>query len=79
MRTMLILIFVYILSSYMQYRWISIAYSKGGVLEYSKPERQDLLFTFLPIANTVVSTIGWVFYPPQKSETHLNNFFNVKK
>ena len=79
MKTILILIFVYILSAYMQYRWISISHSKGGIFEQSTPSRTDLVFTFTPILNTVTGIISWSIYYPKKSANNFNKFFNVKK
>lgn len=80
MKIILIVICIYAVSAFGMYQWVKTSYSKGGRWEHSNPDNGDLVWTFVPIANTIAATIGWAFYPPKKkTPNNYNGFFNIKK
>jgi len=79
-----ILIIIYILSFLRMYFWTRNAYGKDGRYKNIKPERNDFLFTIVPIYNTIASiyvTFISLTGFEEKAENNFNysKFFNVKK
>ncbi len=80
MMVILIFVAIYLLSVYAEYKWIQIAYSKGGVYEGHTLEA-DLatLVMWIPVWNTTWATLDWSLnYPRKKSKLNLNKFFKIK-
>lgn len=57
MMIILILIIIYILSFLRMYFWIRNAYGENGVFYKVPPEKNDFLFTVIPVVNTFASII----------------------
>ena len=66
MTTIIILLIVYLLSCYYNYKWIQKAhYHPDGRWLNSKPNFMDLFFTFWPFVNTIL-TLSNLFDSPYK-------------
>ena len=75
MTAAIIILVVYALSAYRNYKWIQKAYYHNkGIFYGLKPNIADLLFTFIPLMNTIISFYS-LFIPPAERET---NFFKPK-
>lgn len=78
MTTIIILAAIYAISFYATYKYVQVAFSKGGVWSSISTDRMDLFFTIMPIFNTI-GLFLWVFDYPIKGSNNLNKFFKVKK
>lgn len=78
-------IIIYVISAVGVYFGINEIYSKGGPFSNINPSFADLLFTFIPIVNTVffvMFLIGWAIYKIDKifhTGNWVSNFFRIKK
>lgn len=70
---------VYLLSVYLMWRFTRIAHSKGGRWENITPNNIDIFAVFMPIFNTTLLPIVYLFFPPKKSKTDYNKFFKINK
>lgn len=83
MTTLFIVLFlVYVASFAYNYWWVCVAYSSKGRFNLIYPGTADLLFTVLPIANTVFALMFNMVSPYKDS--HKNHrffkwFFNINK
>lgn len=77
MTTIIILAAIYAISFYATFKYIQIAFSKGGVWSHISTDRTDLFFTIMPFFNTMFLLLWVLEYP--KGNNNLNNFFKVKK
>jgi hypothetical protein len=76
----IIVVTVYLLSVWLVWRYMRIAHSKGGRWESLNIKSDCVLFTILPIANTLLVFMGYLFFPPKKNKNrNFNNLFKVKK
>lgn len=79
---LIIILVVYLVSVYFTWRYIHIAYSKGGVWDnFDSTNYVDLFLTFCPFINTIVIIVS-VFDPPKsrsKNRKSYNKFFKVKR
>lgn len=73
-----LILFGYIIPFYLGYKYVQIAYSKGGRWEPLNPNITDLLFTIIPFFN-LVFYIVWVTGHPRNKPINLNTFFKIKK
>jgi hypothetical protein len=80
MITATIILAVYILSAYAFYKFTQIAhFHENGRFNNLEPEFDDLLITFMPIVNTILSIVCWIESPYRKSESNrISNFFKPK-
>jgi heme/copper-type cytochrome/quinol oxidase subunit 2 len=79
---LIIILVVYLLSAYFAWRYIHIAYSKGGVWEELKPTHSDIFTVFCPVINTYLAVIGWLTSPKvrtKKNSKTYDKFFKVKR
>jgi hypothetical protein len=79
---LVIMLFIYIVSVMSMYTWIKIAHSKGGYAEGTPVGTRSIMLTFLPLANTIASIMGWLFFYPAGSkdrERSLEEFFEIRK
>jgi len=78
-------IIIYVISAIGTYICLHKTHSKGGSFDSINPSFPYLIFTFLPILNTVFALIyfcGWVIYKIDKifhSTDSLSKFFRIKK
>jgi hypothetical protein len=79
---------IYLLSTYYMYNWVSIAHSKEGYLNYRDVNYAEIIFTFIPLFNSVSSVLNYFFWSPyeDRRETvyyfgsiNLNSLYNIKK
>jgi len=81
--TLLIWILIlYVLPAYLNYRWVRIAYSKGGInQDKDGPEGFDLTACLFPVVNVAAMIILWLTsYPrpkPKRAKPY-NKFFRIK-
>lgn len=81
-----ILLFIYLLSAYAWWKYIQISHSIGGIYEQRDGvnDRLTIIIVFLPVINTIMSSIGWVSYYPKKRDTKKREidfvkFFKIKR
>ena len=78
-------IIVYLLSALLNYIYIRLAYSKGGILERDTPNDGDIAMTFIPVLNTVFCLLMWIGQSPrveiekEKKVENRSKFFRIKK
>lgn len=78
-------IIIYVISLVGVYFGIHKTYSKGGPFSNTNPSFADLIFTFIPIVNTVFFVMylfGWTIHKIDKtfhSGDFITNFFRIKK
>lgn len=61
------------------YKWVHIAHSKGGRCETMQVQIRDMVYTLMPISNTITAVVMWITLPPYAEDTAaLNKFFNIK-
>lgn len=88
--TIFILIVIYVISVYLNYRWVKRAYSKAsdttkeGIYANLDVDSASVIGTFLPVLNTLTAIIFFTESPykyqsAKDSSTQLNKFFGVKK
>jgi len=76
----LILIGLYIFSTIFAYKYIQISHSKIGVWKNIVPEFMDLFYTFLPIANCMLTVMYLLGDCYEDNDRHiLNKFYNIHK
>ena len=76
----------YILPVIICWRWVHLAYSKGGISEYDKPTFTDFRHIILPIWNIFTCFIWFYAYPIKKDlkpktikpSKDYSKFFNIK-
>lgn len=75
----LILVAVYLLSSYGAYKFIQLAhYSEIGRWKILEPGLMDIAVSIVPVTNSILA-IGYLF-GTWKDDAHLKtNFFKIKK
>lgn len=77
-RVMVIWIVVYVISAAYCYYYNKVAYSKDGVWNLIRPTWIDVMFTLVPIYNTVCAAVCITVYgsPKNKDRTdrHQSNF-----
>lgn len=76
-----IIIISYLVSAYMSWYYVNKAYSKGGRYHGDKVDVNDIVFSFLPIANMFYWSISWLLYPPierKRTKIDWNKFFRIK-
>ena len=63
------------------YLYFKTSFSKKGQWQYIDADFASVLFTVLPVANTIFSLLELFNNGKEKDETNdnFNNFFNVKK
>lgn len=78
-----ILITIYILSFLRMYFWNKNAFSKDGIFSSSEPDLFALLFTIIPLLNTIAAVYSTVISLTGKKNDldfyKFSKFFNVKK
>jgi hypothetical protein len=78
----LVIINIYGWSCYINYNWISTAYSKGGIHESFKPKKNDVYWTYCPVFNTLAAISNLITCPykdcPSNDDIYTNHF-DVKK
>jgi hypothetical protein len=82
MIVVLVICGVYLVSVMGMYTWVKTAYSEGGYLSNCTLNNSHVWMTFIPLANTLASLVGWIgFYPLDKEQRELNleRFFQIKK
>jgi hypothetical protein len=80
------LIAVYLVSAYVNYRWVKVAYSNKGVYNGLDTCLFDIARTIIPVFNTYCAIYGWAFDSPYEYEDiptnhqlfNFNRFFNIK-
>lgn len=84
MTFLIIAIVVYLVSTFLMWKYYSIAYSENGVWQGIKPDVSDIFITFCPVMNTLASLMTWsTEFPRKKSKKEkkprdLKKFFAVK-
>jgi hypothetical protein len=79
MKTIIIIVLVYLLSCIATYKFIQAIYSEGGRKYGQKPNNSDIFVTFCPVVNSVLTVVGWVFFSPYvEKEADTSKFFNIK-
>lgn len=79
MKTIIIIVLVYILSCVATYNYVQAIYSKGGRKYEQKPDRTDIFVTFCPVVNSITTVLGWVVFSPYvEKEVDTSKFFNIK-
>jgi len=85
----IILILIYLVSIFGNYKWVQKAYSKNGIFENNISHGYNITFsnifeTFCPVYNTVSFIIDWLFRYPIKKKIKIkkdidyNKFFRIK-
>jgi len=67
--TIIILLFIYILSVWKVFCWTRKAYNKNGRWSWSSPNGSDIVMLFCPIINSIIS-IFYLFMNPLDSEKY---------
>jgi hypothetical protein len=76
----IIAITVYLLSVWLVWRYMRIAHSKGGRWEILDIKLDCIFWVIMPIANTLLVFMGYLFFPPKNNKNrNFNNLFKVKK
>jgi hypothetical protein len=76
----IIAIAVYLLSVWLVWRYMRIAHSKGGNWENLDIKLDCIFWVIMPIANTLLVFMGYLFFPPKNNKNrNFNNLFKVKK
>jgi hypothetical protein len=75
-----IIIIMYLLPAFLTYRYIQIAFSKGGIWERDNTSRFELIGVLVPGVN-LLACFAWIVEYPKKRKRidSFNNFFNIKK
>ena len=79
MRTIIILITIYILSTFLMWLYFHLAHGKNGIFKCINPESSDIAIVFIPILNTVGVLCLYAVEFPIKNKNNYNNFFKIKK
>jgi len=75
----IILIAIYLLSTYGMWKYIQVLFSKGGRLGGGVISGAWIAFMLMPVINTI-SNSAWIFdYPKKGHEICFNSLFNIKK
>lgn len=72
-------IIVYILSAYLLWLYTHISHSEGGI-HYPRylPAKEDIVFVFIPLINTIFSIFFWtVKYPVVVKKSIVCKFFKL--
>jgi hypothetical protein len=76
----IIAIAVYLLSVWLVWLYIKIAYSEDGRFHGLDTEMVDIVITVFPILNTYFAILVFIFLPPKEIKNrNFNNLFKVKK
>lgn len=71
---------LYIVSCYVNYKWLQKAFSEGGTYSYKNISFTELFTTFCPLLNTIAMAANLSESPYEEGHKEkLNKFFNVKK
>ena len=80
MITIIIMLGIYTLSIILCYRYFKIAHSKGGIWQNQDIELGEIVFTLIPVINTIVGIMFWcIDHPLNNRKRSYNKFFNIKK
>jgi hypothetical protein len=59
---------------------MQIAHGEKGIWSNLNAGTNEVIMTFAPVFNTLLSIIGWTLnYPYVKKSISYNNFFKIKK
>lgn len=75
-----IAVIIYILSTFLSWLHIKLAYSKNGIWHGLTPSIGDIFGTFMPLVNTFDIIISWCFWYPKRrtKDMDYSKFFNLK-
>lgn len=72
------LIFIYLISIFLSYKAMQIAYSKNGCFDGLNTGLRDIILIFLPIINSLVFIEFFLTYL-YKKKINFDKFFKIKK
>lgn len=76
--TIILSIAIYLLSAFLTWNYMRIAYGKYGIWSNIKITGGDIVIVFIPALNTLIGVFAWIMANPYKEKDY-TKFFNIKK